>query len=81
MFSVITTDYVQDLDLVIFGGICYAATKEHTAVHYFSVFVGKRALLLDSYVVLAVLLLLCLFSSCEIRFYWLTWFGYSRYSL
>lgn len=29
MFSVITTDYVQDLDLVIFGGICYAATKEH----------------------------------------------------
>lgn len=48
MFSVITTDYVQDLDLVIFGGICYAATKEHTDVHSSSVFVGKRALLLDS---------------------------------
>lgn len=77
MFSVITTDYVQDLDLVIFWGICYAATKEPTDVHSFSVFVGKRALLLNSYVVLAVLLLLCLFSS----FYWVTWFGYSRYSL
>lgn len=48
MFSVITTDYVQDLDLVIFGGICYAATKEPTDVHSSSVFVGKRALLLDS---------------------------------
>lgn len=48
MFSVITTDYVQDLDLVIFGGICYVATKEHTDVHSSSVFVGKRALLLDS---------------------------------
>lgn len=47
MYSVITTDYVQDLDLVIFGGICYVATKEHTDVHS-SVFVGKRALLLDS---------------------------------
>lgn len=69
LFSVIDPGRVWKLGLVISSGLCCTPSSEHTD--------GGCALLcptllLTSYIVLAVHFPLRLFSSCEIRFHWLT---------